>query len=67
MPGASILDFFDRYGLDAISWTSPLLPNSERGEFAASDPDGIERIQSDAWRIEVEAIPTPISGREGIL
>jgi len=53
-------EFFDRYGLDAIRWTTPLRP----GEGARPDPDADPIGESwsfltDEWRVERFALPHP--------
>lgn len=53
--------FFDRYGLDAIHWTTPLVPTSTG---AAVDPaldaarEGWSFV-SDSWRVVRESVPDP--------
>jgi hypothetical protein len=60
--GASNQEFFDRFGLDAITWTLPYKPDPSKGQYF--DPTHQDygftktrRIVSDQWRIEVEEIP----------
>jgi uroporphyrinogen decarboxylase len=52
--------FFDRYGLDAILWTTPVRP----GPGARPDPAACTAIESwsfvsDGWQVERTAIPHP--------
>jgi uroporphyrinogen decarboxylase len=64
--GISELEFFDRFGLDAIRWTTPLrsderrLKNEEWGmrneEWRMKNEGGGE---SGAWRVEHERVPNP--------
>lgn len=59
---ASDREFFDRYGLDAIHWTTPLVPDAAAG--AAPDPSWNPAGESwsfvsDTWRVEREVIPNP--------
>jgi len=62
MGGASVREFFDRFGMDAIDWITPLRPDAGRGE-RYSPPHGGPGIDdsrivcSDEWRIEDEAVP----------
>ena len=57
---ASEMAFFDRFGLDAIRWLTPLAP--DRGRGAAEDP-GLRTTTeswsfvSDEWRVEREDVP----------
>jgi uroporphyrinogen decarboxylase len=60
MGGLSERAFFDRYGLDAIIWTTPLRP----GPGTRTDPSAGATIESwsfvsDDWRVERTAIPHP--------
>jgi uroporphyrinogen-III decarboxylase len=56
-------DFFDTFGLDAMLWTVPYKPDTDKGEYF--DPtqtfvhplDNTRRVVSDQWRIECEDIP----------
>lgn len=62
MGGITIPEFFSRFGLDAIHWTIPVRPDTERGEFFArgqGEPGflQIKRVESDNWRIDSEQIP----------
>jgi hypothetical protein len=59
------LEFFDRYGLDAITWTVPHRPDGSKGWYEdpkQGAPGFLEsrRVASDSWRVEWEEIP----GRE---
>jgi len=63
--GAGRMDFFRRYGLDAILWTVPHRPDESAGEY--SDPDQGEpgflestRVASDVWRVVAE----PMEGHD---
>jgi hypothetical protein len=63
--GASSLEFFDRFGLDAISWVVEHRPDDQAGEYydpLQGAPGFLEarRIVSDQWRVFVE----PISDQE---
>jgi hypothetical protein len=51
-------EFFDRYGLDAIHWTSPLRPGSGCRPDPRSD-DGLESWShvSDCWHVERTDVP----------
>jgi hypothetical protein len=60
--GISEREFFDRYGLDAIHWTSSLRP----GAGCRWDPasaGGLEAWShlSDSWRVERTEVPTRLS------
>ena len=62
LDGASEDEFFDRFGLDPITWVWDSKPDESRGEYWSSDvedssPDGARWIVSDDWRIE----PTQLS------
>jgi uroporphyrinogen-III decarboxylase len=54
-------EFFDRFGLDPILWTTVLRADPARGEYA--DPGHVagylepRRVVSDSWRITAEAVP----------
>ncbi len=59
LEGISAGEFFDRFGLDAIAWTVPHMPDVETGEY----PDPLQseigflesrRVWSPAWRVESE-------------
>ena len=65
LQGMSSREFFDLYGLDAITWVLPYRPDAARGQ--RYDPQHTDygfartrRIVSDTWRIDVLDIP----GRE---
>jgi uroporphyrinogen decarboxylase len=56
--GLSGREFFDRYGLDAIEWTTPLRP----GPSSRIDPHADAAIESwsftsEAWRVDRTAVP----------
>src|SRR5512140_1235826 len=60
--GRSIPEFFDYFGLDAITWTVPHIPDIAAGEYA--DPlqgkAGFlesRRVASDGWHVEFEDVP----------
>jgi len=60
--GASSQEFFDRFDLDAIYWTTPYRPDADQGE--SYDPRQVEAggvescpIVTDQWRLEQEALP----------
>ena len=62
MAGTDSTAFFDRFGLDAITWTVPHRPDPEANEFY--DPDQGEpgflesrRVATENWRVEWEEIP----------
>ena len=63
--GISYPEFFDRFGLDAWTWTVPYKPDTSKGEYF--DPnqtfihplDHTHRVVSDNWRIEYETLPDP--------
>ena len=62
MNGASNLEFFDRFGLDAINWVVAHRPDEEAGEFydPLQGPLGFleaRRISTSAWRVFWEEIP----------
>lgn len=65
MDGISYHQFFDHFGMDAITWTVPYKPDPARGEYF--DPnqttvhplDHTRRVVSDCWRIETETLPDP--------
>jgi sugar (pentulose or hexulose) kinase len=62
---AGEMAFFDRYGLDAITWITPLVPDQAAG--CAPDP-GFRpateswSFQSDTWRVEREDVTDPDYG-----
>jgi uroporphyrinogen decarboxylase len=64
--GISSDQFFERFGLDAIRWFMALQPDAAHGEYL--DPNHVpghleaQRVVSDSWRIETEAIPG-VAGR----
>jgi len=62
LEGISSQDFFERYGMDAITWPVLHKPDPARAEYF--DPhQGVpgfleaRRVSSDQWRIEEEEIP----------
>ena len=57
--GGTALDFFDRFGLDAVAWTVPCLPRSEAAApRGAVQPDGSvldpSALSTPEWRVEAE-------------
>jgi hypothetical protein len=59
--GASALEFFDRFGLDAIHWVVAHRPDEAAGEFfdpLQGVPGFLEarRISTDRWRVQSAAI-----------
>jgi len=62
MGGRSIPEFFDEFGLDAITWTVPHLPDPTKGEYAdplQAEPGFLEsrRVASPHWHVEFENVP----------
>ncbi|MGO9242126.1 MAG: uroporphyrinogen decarboxylase family protein [Bryobacteraceae bacterium] len=62
MGGQSIPEFFDEFGLDAITWTVPHKPDPAKGEYAdplQGEPGFLEsrRIASPEWHVEFEDVP----------
>jgi len=60
--GASSLDFFGRFGLDAIHWVVAHRPDEAAGEYfdpLQGPPDFLEarRVATDNWRVITEEIP----------
>jgi uroporphyrinogen decarboxylase len=58
---ATVDEFFDRFGLDAIRWTNPMLYGGKSGsivEFAEGD-DTILCASGEGWVVEREALPHP--------
>jgi hypothetical protein len=56
--GMSEAEFFDRYGLDAIHWTTPIRP----GSGFRADPDSRRSFESwshvsDSWHVERRELP----------
>ncbi len=61
--GVSEVAFFDRFGLDPITWVWDVKPDTARGEYWTQiDGDlaggGVRWISSDQWRIEAAALPS---------
>jgi uroporphyrinogen decarboxylase len=57
---ASDRAFFDHYGLDAICWSTPLLPGHGARADAAWRPEAESwSHESDEWRVTREALPHP--------
>jgi uroporphyrinogen decarboxylase len=64
MNGISNQEFFDYYGLDAITWISPHRPDPAAGEYYdpyQGEPGFLEarRVWSDLWQVRTEEIPHP--------
>lgn len=64
MGGMSEQEFFDYFGMDAITWVVPHRPDLAKGEFydpLHSTPGFLEsrRIASTGWRVETEDVPDP--------
>jgi len=62
MNGASVPEFFDRFGLDPIYWLNVHQPDQAAGEYydpLQKSPGFLEsrRISSDQWRIFEEELP----------
>jgi uroporphyrinogen-III decarboxylase len=60
--GRSSREFFDWYGLDAITWTVPHLPHADNGEYPdplQAEPGFLEsrRVASLGWHVEFEELP----------
>ncbi len=60
--GASNQEFFDRFDLDAIYWTTPYRPDPGRGEYYEPRPGEVAGVEgcpivTDQWRLEQEALP----------
>ena len=56
MGGASNLEFFDRFGLDATQWVVPHRPDESAGEYydpVQGTPGFLEsrRVATDQWRV----------------
>ena len=65
MNGQTDSQIFDQFGLDAIHWTGPYLPNpAEKAYFdprqeQPTNPRFNRRIVSDEWCITAETVPNP--------
>jgi hypothetical protein len=62
MNSMSIPEFFDHFGLDAVTWTDPHKPGVEMNQYYDSSQKEIgflesHRITSDNWRITPEELP----------
>ncbi|MEA2062330.1 MAG: uroporphyrinogen decarboxylase family protein [Gemmatimonadota bacterium] len=62
MPGTDSPGFFERFGLDAITWTVPHRPDTEAGEYCDPEqgkPGFLEsrRVCTDNWRVMPEELP----------
>ncbi|MFC1614351.1 uroporphyrinogen decarboxylase family protein [Gemmatimonadota bacterium] len=62
LPGSSSCEFFDRFGLDAITWTVPHIPDKQAGEYYDPLQGNLgflesRRVATDNWRVESEDIP----------
>ena len=58
----SIPEFFDEFGLDAITWTVPHLPDPAKGEYpdpVQNEPGLLEsrRVASPQWHVEFQDVP----------
>ena len=57
-------DFFDRYGLDAIHWTTPLEAGDRRRPIPGRRPPSKSwSFVSETWRVERTPLPDPDFGR----
>lgn len=62
MKGITNLEIFDHFGLDAIHWTAPVIPNFYAGDFydptdpPTNNPLHSRRIVNDKWLITTEVI-----------
>jgi len=62
LEGADKQGFFDRFGLDPITWVVPHRPDASKGEFYDPDQDepgflASRRIASADWRVVEEDVP----------
>jgi hypothetical protein len=63
--GQTDLEIFDHFGLDAIHWSGPYLPDTAGGAYfdplqeEPANPRFSRRIASDNWRITSERLPNP--------
>jgi uroporphyrinogen decarboxylase len=67
LDGISAQGFFDRFGLDAVTWTVPHRPDPSQGEYAdplQGEPGFLEsrRVATDNWRIFAKDVST--AGRQ---
>ncbi len=58
--GASVLDFFDRFGLDPVDWVDARMPDAAAGDYLVTKAAGVggreaSYLCSDRWRIRCEA------------
>jgi hypothetical protein len=64
MNGMSDIEIFDHFGMDAIHWTGPYLPDSSKGAYfdplqeEPTNPRFSRRIVSDDWQITTESLPS---------
>ncbi len=66
MDGVSDAAFFDYFGLDAVRWSTPLLPNAEKGEYRTAEGhwlDAASFIVSDNWRVTAEKTADDVKTR----
>jgi uroporphyrinogen decarboxylase len=59
MGGISEREFFDRFGLDAIFWTTPLQADESCPEDEERKPRNEGAGHVDRWRVEREIVPDP--------
>jgi len=65
MDGMSDLEMFEHFGMDAIFWTAPYLPDTSNGAYfdpeqeVPTNPRFCRRIVSDEWAISSEELPNP--------
>jgi len=63
MSGQTDREIFDHFGLDAIHWTGPYLPDTVNGDYfdpqqaEPTNPRFSRRIVSDDWQISTEPLP----------
>jgi uroporphyrinogen decarboxylase len=60
MGGISEREFFDRFGLDAILWTTPLRADGGSLDRGERKPESEGPGHADWWRIERENVPDPV-------
>ena len=64
MDGISNQQFFEEFGLDAITWVNPHRPDLAAGEYYdpyQGEPGFLEarRVWSDQWQVKFEEVPHP--------
>lgn len=62
LPGLDTQGFFDRFGLDALTWTVPHRPDPSKGQYfdpQQGEPGFLEsrRVASENWRVLEEEVP----------